>query len=153
MRRSRWDWNGCGAMLEIDRIAENVAFGSTGHKKVSTSDSRIRRTAILHLPTFDCTAPRGKAESQIMTVILTFLLGMGNFALHRAVLESGHPMVREMPAGGLRKARYASLALEFVLLCGALYAAERGYLAWLLAYLGYSLFNGFAAWLLIKGRL
>lgn len=88
-----------------------------------------------------------------MAIVITFLLGMGNFALHRAVLESGHPMVTEAPAGGLRKARFASLALEFVLLCGALYAAERGYLAWLLAYFGYSLFNGLAAWLLIKGRL
>ncbi len=88
-----------------------------------------------------------------MALIVTFLLGMGNFAWHRAVMESGHPMVAEIPSALLPVMRLASLALEFVLLCGALYAARSGNGHWLWAYCGYSAINGGAAWLIVSRRI
>jgi len=88
-----------------------------------------------------------------MALIITFLLGMGNFACHRAVIASGHRMLSEMPPRALRGARAASLALEFVLLCGALYAAEAGAVHWVWLYGGYFLVNLGAAWSIVSGRL
>ena len=88
-----------------------------------------------------------------MALALTFILGMGNFAWHRAVLESAHPMVRDITPSGLTAIRFSSLALEFILLCAALYAVQSGERYWALVYLLYSLINGGAAWLLLKGRL
>ena len=31
-------------------------------------------------------------------VVMIFVLGIANFAMHKAVLESGHPLVGQMPA-------------------------------------------------------
>lgn len=86
-------------------------------------------------------------------IIVTLLLGMGNFAWHRAVLESGHRMVSDMPPESRRTFRLFSLALEFLLLCGALYAVRLGHTHWLWAYLGYSAINAGAAWLILKRKI
>lgn len=88
-----------------------------------------------------------------MALVITLLLGIGNFAWHRAVIESGHRMVSEMPPESLRVLRNFSLSLEFVLLCGALFAVKSGHTHWIWAYLGYSLINAGAAWMIIKGRV
>ncbi len=88
-----------------------------------------------------------------MALIITFLLGMGNFACHRAVIESGHRMLVEMPSTTLQVARWSSLALEFGLLCGALYAASTGHVHWVWLYAGYSLINLGAAWSIVSGRI
>lgn len=88
-----------------------------------------------------------------MAMVITFLLGMGNFACHTAVLGSGHNAITAMPAGTLRVARVASFALEFGLLCGALYAAQLGQFHWAWFYAGYTLINVGAAWSIVTGRL
>ena len=88
-----------------------------------------------------------------MAIVLAFLLGMGNFAWHRAVLESGHAMMRDVSPGGLQAIRLSSLSLEFVLLCGALYAADAGLVHGVWLYFGYSLINGIAAWAIVKRRV
>lgn len=88
-----------------------------------------------------------------MALIITFLLGMGNFACHRAVIASGHRMLTVMPPRTLQVARAASLALEFCLLCGALFAAKSGAVHWVWLYAGYFLINLGAAWSIISGRL
>ncbi len=88
-----------------------------------------------------------------MALIITFLLGMGNFACHRAVIESGHRMLTEMPSTTLQVARISSLLLEFGLLCGALYAASTGALHWVWLYAGYFIINLGAAWSIVTGRL
>ena len=88
-----------------------------------------------------------------MGIVIAFVLGMGNFAWHRAVLESGHRMVADTPPETLRAFRLTSLTLEFILLVGALYAAALGHYHWLWAYAGYSLLNGSAAYLMLKGRI
>lgn len=88
-----------------------------------------------------------------MAMVLTFLLGMGNFAWHSAVMRSGHRMVQDLPQQSLKAMRFASMSLEFVLLCGALYAASIGHTHWLWAYLAYSLMNGGAAWLIVSRKI
>jgi len=88
-----------------------------------------------------------------MAVIITFLLGVGNFAWHSAVLGSGHRMVSDMPDQHRQLIRWSSLALEFVLLSFALYAVNAGHVLWMWVYMGYSAINGSAAWLIVKGRV
>ena len=88
----------------------------------------------------------------MLFVVLTFLLGVGNFAMHKAVLESRHPMLAQMPWMGLMGGRF-SLALEFLLLVGALLLAASGHPAWGWAYFGYSVLNGIAAWLILSRRV
>jgi hypothetical protein len=85
-----------------------------------------------------------------MALILTFILGVGNFACHRAVVASGHPMLAQMAQGNVRLLRWVSLVVEFVLLVAALYAAKDGTLAWVWAYAGYTLLNASAAWALLR---
>lgn len=88
-----------------------------------------------------------------MGIVVTFLLGVGNFAWHRAVVESGHRMMSEIAPEKLRIFRLLSLSFEFLILCGALFAAHRDQLHWIWAYAAYSLFNGGAAWSILKGRV
>lgn len=87
-----------------------------------------------------------------MAIILTFLLGIGNFAVHKAVLESHHPMLAQMPWFELLGGRF-SFALEFMLLLGALMLATSGHSSWLWAYLAYSALNGVAGWLILSRRV
>ncbi|GGD62025.1 hypothetical protein GCM10011411_22840 [Aurantiacibacter arachoides] len=95
----------------------------------------------------------GVRQGWRMALILVFLLGVGNFTLHRAVMDGGRGLFAELPPTLVRRARIASLLTEFVLLCGALYAARAGHEPWLWAYAGYSLFNLVAAWLLIARKI
>lgn len=88
-----------------------------------------------------------------MMVILTLLLGIGNFAWHRAVIESGHRMISDMQPARLQAIRWLSLAVEFLLLCGALFAVRSGHTIWLWTYMGYSAINGGAAWLIVSRRI
>ena len=88
-----------------------------------------------------------------MALIITFLLGMGNFACHRAVIASGHRMLAQIPPRTLRIARASSLAFEFVLLCGALFAARVGGVHWVWLYGAYFLINAVAAWSVVTRRI
>lgn len=88
-----------------------------------------------------------------MVMIAIFLLGVGNFAWHRAVMESDHPMMAALSRSTREAMRWSSLALEFVLLCVALYAATRGAGYWLWGYALYSAMNGTAAWLVASRRI
>ena len=64
-----------------------------------------------------------------MAVILTFLLGIANFAMHKAVLESRHPMLAQMPWFEMLGGRF-SFGLEFLLLVGAMLLAATGHSSW-----------------------
>jgi hypothetical protein len=91
-----------------------------------------------------------------MAIVIVFLLGIVNFAAHRAVLDGGHPLVDAMPRamrslGRLLGGRL-SLVVEFVMLLGALWMVDAGSTGWALAYLGYSALNGLSAWLILGGR-
>ncbi len=88
-----------------------------------------------------------------MGLFLTFLLGIGNFAVHKAVLESDHPLLGRVPwFFGLLGGRF-SLAVEFVMLLGALLMVHQGAPVWALFYAGYSLVNMASAWLILSGRV
>lgn len=87
-----------------------------------------------------------------MAIIITFLLGIGNFAWHSAVLGSGHRMIGDMPDEHRQMIRWSSMSLEFVLLCAALYGVNAGHTLWMWVYMGYSAINGGAAWLILKNR-
>lgn len=88
-----------------------------------------------------------------LAVIIIFVLGIGNFALHRAVLESGHPLIGQMPSFVQVLGGRLTLVAEFLVLLAALLLAASGWtgLAW--AYLTYSMLNAAAAWLILSGRL
>lgn len=88
----------------------------------------------------------------MLFVVLTFLLGVGNFAMHKAVLESRHPMLAQMPWFEMFGGRF-SMAIEFILLAGALLLTVSGQPAWGLGYLGYSVLNGVAGWLIVTRKV
>ena len=88
-----------------------------------------------------------------MAILLTFLLGVGNFALHGAVLESRARLFRSLPAFVAKLGGRASLVAEFVVLLGALLLVATGHNFWGWAYLGYTLLNGAAAWLILSQRI
>jgi hypothetical protein len=87
-----------------------------------------------------------------MAIAIVFLLGIANFAAHRAVLESGHPLVDAMPRMLQMLGGRASLVAEFAMLLGAMWMVSAGSTGWALAYICYSALNGLAAWLILSGR-
>jgi hypothetical protein len=88
-----------------------------------------------------------------MALVLIFLLGIGNFAMHKAVLESGHPLLGQMPWFVHLLGGRASLAVEFLLLFAALLLTREGGLVWIWLYFGYSGINAVAAWLILSRRV
>lgn len=83
----------------------------------------------------------------------TFLLGVGNFALQRAVLASGHAALAGLSVAARRAVGRAALIAEFLVLVGALYMVAIGHSGWVLAYLGYSVINGVSGWALLTRRI
>jgi len=88
-----------------------------------------------------------------VAILFVFPLGMGNFALHRAVLESRHPALLELGWLIDRFGGRASLALEFALLLLALGLVTSVDPNWGWAYLGYTALNAIGAWLMLSRRL
>jgi hypothetical protein len=88
-----------------------------------------------------------------MAIVITFLLGIANFTLHRAVLESGHAMVRAMTGKGSLFTPRVTLAIEFGLLLISLLLVANGTEGWAWAYAFYTLANGVAAWLIVTRRI
>ena len=86
-------------------------------------------------------------------VVMIFVLGIANFAMHKAVLESGHPLVGQMPALVHRLGGRITLAAEFGLLLGAMLLVAAGHAGWGWAYLGYTSVNALAAWLILGRRI
>lgn len=88
-----------------------------------------------------------------MALVITFLLGIANFALHRAVLESGHAMVRAMMGEGSLLSPRVTLAFEFGLLLISLLLVANDVEGWALVYAFYTVANGIAAWLIVTRRI
>ena len=61
-----------------------------------------------------------------IAIIAIFCAGVGNFAMHRWMLESGHPMV-EAATRPFRQnfGRHATYVVEFLILVGALWMVQR----------------------------
>lgn len=87
-----------------------------------------------------------------MGILIVFILGIANFAAHRAVLESGHPLVDAMPRLFRALGGRMSFVVEFAMLVGALWMVSAGSSGWAAAYLCYSAVNALAAWLILSGR-
>lgn len=86
-------------------------------------------------------------------VIIVFVLGIGNFTMHRAVMESGHPLLRQW-LGHLRPiGRRIAFGTEFLVLLLALMLAINGWPAVAWVYALYTVCNGFASWLMLTGRV
>lgn len=88
-----------------------------------------------------------------MLLVLTFLLGAGNFALHKAVLESRHPLLGQVPWFVHMLGGRGTLVFEFLMLLGAMLLVAEGYPAWGWGYLVYTLLNCIAAWLILTRRV
>jgi hypothetical protein len=88
-----------------------------------------------------------------MAVVVIFLLGIGNFAMHKAVLESGHRLLGRMPWFVHMLGGRVTLVTEFLVLLAALLLAYQGWpsLAW--AYAAYSVLNAISAWLILTDRI
>ncbi len=107
-------------------------------------------------PTKGCFHPTGVyaiLSFMNLAVAVILILGVGNFALHRAVLDSDHPMIGQMPGFVHSLGGRLSLVAEFLVLLAAALLAANGWpmLAW--AYAGYSGLNALAAWLILTGRI
>lgn len=89
-----------------------------------------------------------------MAIILIFLMGIANFAVHRATMESRHPMMAQMRESLGRLARGpGSYALEFVILLSALGFAAMDSMIALPAYAVYTAMNGVAVWAILSGKI
>ncbi len=95
----------------------------------------------------------GKRHKGGMALIIIFLLGIANFALHRAVLESGHDLVGSLISEGSVLNPKVTLGIEFIMLLAAMLLVTNGYPGWGWAYAIYSIGNGLSAWLILSGRL
>jgi hypothetical protein len=86
-------------------------------------------------------------------LLACFFLGIGNFALHKAVIESGHPFVEDSKLYfGRHFGRHGSYWLEFAVLTGAMMLSHGGAMWAPLAYLAYTSVNAIAAWMLLSGK-
>lgn len=85
-----------------------------------------------------------------MLLVFTFLLGIGNFALQRAVLDSRNPAVRQVPERLRFYGGRVMFVAEFVLLVGAMWLVAQGYRNWGLAYLAYTAVNAAAGWMITR---
>ena len=88
-----------------------------------------------------------------MGIILVFLLGMGNFAVHKAVLESDHPMLGQVPFFYHLLGGRFSLYVEFAMLLGSMLMVSQGSWGWAVFYACYSGVNAVSAWLILSGRI
>ncbi len=89
-----------------------------------------------------------------MLLVICFFLGIGNFALHKAVVESDHPFVRDVKYYfGRHIGKHGSYFFEFIILTMALFLAHGDALWAAIAYALYTVLNLFSAWLFLNNRI
>lgn len=88
-----------------------------------------------------------------MAILITFLLGIGNFALHHAVMDSGHPLLGKMPWFYHALGGRFTLIVEFMLLFAALMFAADNVVSGPIAYVIYSVLNSFSAYLILTNKV
>ena len=89
----------------------------------------------------------------MMLVVIVFALGVGNFAMHRAVLESGHPLLAHAAWFFGSHGGRLSFAVEFAMLLGVMLMAASGSSGWAWFYTGYSVLNAVSAWLILSDKV
>jgi len=85
-------------------------------------------------------------------LIVIFVFGVGNFAMHQAVMESGHPLLGRLRDQSMGT-RLLLLGLEFAVLVAALLLVHRGQVGWGATYALYTLANAVSAWLILTRRM
>ncbi len=88
-----------------------------------------------------------------MAILFLFSLGIANFAMHKAVLESGHPMLGQVPWFFHMLGGRFSLLVEFVMLLGSMLMVDAGSVGWAWGYAAYSVVNCLSAWLILTGKV
>ena len=88
-----------------------------------------------------------------MLLGILFVLGMANFAMRKAMLESNHPVLDSLPAAFRAGGGRISLALEFLILLLAMLLAAHDWPAAAWSYAFYSVLNGVTAWVLLNHRI
>ncbi len=89
----------------------------------------------------------------LIAILAIFCAGVGNFAMHRAFMESDDPLVRQMvkPLAD-RVGPHITYVFEFLLLVGAMAIATRNWFTGLLLYGLYTIFNALAfSWVMHRG--
>lgn len=84
---------------------------------------------------------------------MIFVLGIGNFALNRAVFDSGHPLFARLPRASQMLSSRAALVTEFAILFFALLLSVQGWPGFVWTYLIYTALNGAVGWLILSGRV
>ena len=89
-----------------------------------------------------------------MALAVLFFLGIGNFAMHKAVIESRHTLAGRMPwfVHMLGSGRFG-LGVEFLVLLGSMLMVSQGSLGWAWGYAFYTVANAAAAWLILSNRV
>lgn len=88
-----------------------------------------------------------------MMVVFVFMLGVANFALHKAVLESGHPLLGRLPWYVHMLGGRLTLPTEFIVLLAAMLLTSTGWAGANWIYLGYTALNGISAWLIFSDKV
>jgi lipopolysaccharide/colanic/teichoic acid biosynthesis glycosyltransferase len=88
-----------------------------------------------------------------MLILLVFFLGVANFAMNKAVLESDHPILDELPALFRSFDGRMPLVAEFVVLLAAMLMTANGYSGFAWGYLAYSAFGIATAWAIVSHRI
>ena len=89
-----------------------------------------------------------------IAIIAIFCAGIGNFAMHRAFMESDDPLVQQMVRPLAEKiGPHATYIFEFLLLVGAMAIATQNWFAGLMLYGLYTIFNAMAfSWIMHRPR-
>jgi hypothetical protein len=93
------------------------------------------------------------SDAMSWATVIIFLLGIANFAINRAVFESGHPLFVRLPQISQTLGRRAALVSEFAVLLVALMLAAQGWSVFAAIYGVYTLCNAGAAWLILTRRI
>jgi len=88
-----------------------------------------------------------------VAIFFLFLLGIGNFAMHKAVLESGHALLGQVPWFFHLLGGRFSLLVEFLMLLGTMLMVSQGSTGWAWGYAVYSVVNSLSVWLIMSGRI
>lgn len=89
----------------------------------------------------------------MLPIVFVFCFGVLNFAAHKAVIESGHPMLVHVPRFLQSLGGRFGLVVEFAMLLGAMIMAAAGSAGWAWLYAVYTALNGVSAWLIASRRL
>lgn len=86
-----------------------------------------------------------------MALVFIFFLGIANFTLHKAVIESRHPLLSQMRWLATKRGQRIALGLEFTVLLSAMLLTANVWPQLAIAYAFYTGFNAITAWLILKG--